>query len=59
MKASRSVHNVEILHDGCTKNVVVNAPAVLEDYASEINEEDECQTDFSVGRLCLGDKRGG
>ena len=47
-------YNVEILYDGCTKNVVVNAPAarvidvVMEDYASEANENDECQTDYSA-----------
>ncbi|KAL3798268.1 hypothetical protein HJC23_000182 [Cyclotella cryptica] len=47
-------YNVEILYDGCTKNVQVNAPAarvidvVLEDYTSETNAEDECQTDYTA-----------
>lgn len=48
-------YNVEILYDGCTKNVDINAaPAArvidvsLEDFESEPNDEDECQTDYSA-----------
>ena len=47
-------YNVELLYDGCTKSVTVDAPSarvidvVMEDYSSETNENDECQTDYSA-----------
>ena len=47
-------YNVEILFDGCTKSVDINAPAarvidvVLDDFDSETNDEDQCQTDYSA-----------
>jgi hypothetical protein len=45
-------YNVEILYDGCTKNVKIDAPSArvidvaLKNFTAETNPDDQCQTDY-------------